>query len=136
MQGEYSKDRVMQAATAGCCLAIAVLSSVPGAHRPHVPGFSDKLEHVAAFLVLGSLTILAVPRTTSRWVVCVGLMSYAAVLELAQILVPGRVASFADLAASSLGAFLGLSLGLLMRQLYVSANRRLPPSRTSFDRLS
>jgi VanZ family protein len=42
-------------------------------------------------------------------------VAYAAVLELGQIFIPGRVASLADFAASSAGAVLGITLGLMIR---------------------
>jgi VanZ family protein len=96
-------------------MGIAVLSSVPGEVRPHLPGFSDKLEHVFAFVVLGTVTVLAAPRSFS-WQRFLALsVSFAAVLEVTQVFVPGREASFLDLSASLTGAILGVSLGLLLR---------------------
>lgn len=110
-----AKERMVQLAAAGCYVAIAVLSSVPGNLRPHVPGFSDKLEHLVAFLALGVVTTLVAPRSVSwGWLLAV-VVAYAAVLELGQSFIPGRVASLADLTVSAAGALLGVTLAFLIR---------------------
>jgi VanZ family protein len=108
-------DRLRLAAAAFCYLCIAFLSSVPGDLRPHVPGFSDKLEHLLAFFALGVITVFAAPRALpGRWL-ATAIVTYAAALEAGQVFIPGREASMADLAASGTGALLGLSLGLALR---------------------
>ena len=113
-------DRSRMAAAAVCYVAIAVLSSVPGEFRPDVPGLSDKLEHVFAFFILGSVTVLAAPGDFSwQRFLRVG-VSYAVILEVTQVLIPGREASFLDLFASLTGAILGVSLGLLLRSPFVN----------------
>ncbi len=111
----FAKNRALRFVTVASYLTIALLSSVPGELRPHVPGVSDKVEHLMAFLALGALTMLTAPRHVSSRLLVVGLVTYAAVLELSQIVIPGRVASLADLAASSSGVVLGITLGGLIR---------------------
>jgi VanZ family protein len=111
-------DRARLAAAALGYVAIAVLSSVPGV-RPHVPGLSDKLEHVFAFFVLGAVTVLAVRGFSGRRFLAIFVV-YAAVLEIAQIFIPGREASLLDLAASLAGALLGVTIALLFRSPLMS----------------
>ena len=106
------------AAAALCYVAIAVLSSVPGV-RPHVPGLSDKLEHVFAFFVLGTVTVLAARGFSWRQFVAIFVV-YAAVLEVAQMFIPGREASLLDWAASLAGALLGVTIALLFRSPLMS----------------
>jgi VanZ family protein len=116
-------ERLVQLATAGCYVAIAVLSSVPGNLRPHVPGFSDKVEHLVAFLALGAVTAFVAPRSVSWGRLLAVVVTYAAVLELGQAFIPGRVASLADFAASSAGALLGVTLALLIRSSITATTR-------------
>ncbi len=40
-------------------LAVALLSWMPAAYRPHIFVGSDKLEHAMAYLLLGALSALA-----------------------------------------------------------------------------
>jgi VanZ family protein len=119
----FAKERRVELAAAGCYVAIAVLSSVPGDLRPHVPGFSDKVEHLVAFLALGVVTSLIAPRLLSWARLSAVVVTYAAVLELGQIFVPGRVASLADLTASAAGALLGVTLVFLVRPVAFATAR-------------
>ena len=105
-------DRLRQAAAAFCYVCIALLSSVPGDLRPHVPGFSDKLEHLLAFFALGAITVFAVPRAWPGPWLATAIVTYASALEAGQVFIPGREASIADFAASVAGALLGVGLGL------------------------
>jgi VanZ family protein len=116
---------------ASCYLLIAILSSVPGELRPHIPGLSDKLEHFLAFLILGAVTVLTSPRPFSGRRSLAVVVAYAAVLEAGQFFVPGRVASLMDLAASSAGALVGVTLALPVRRFPAMAvitwRDRTPP---------
>ena len=106
------KDRGLQLATASCYVAVAVLAAVPAQLRPHVPAASDKIEHILAFLVLGALTTIAGTRRMSARRLVGVLVAYAVILELGQMFIPGRDASVMDMAASSAGAILGVTLAL------------------------
>ena len=110
----FSKERFVQLAIVSCYATIALLSSVPGGLRPHVPGFSDKLEHLVAFFLLGAVTVLAAPRESSRGRLLAMVVAYAAVLELGQMFIPGREPSLADWGASSVGAILGVTTALMI----------------------
>jgi len=87
-------------------VAIAALSLVPVELRPHVG--PKLLEHFGAYLGSGLLLALAYPQLCA--VIAPGLAFYSAALEIAQTWVPGRTASLADFASSSLGACVGVVL--------------------------
>ncbi|TBW37000.1 VanZ family protein [Siculibacillus lacustris] len=90
------------------CTAIVVLSLLPGTYRPHT-GASGNFEHVLAYAGTGLLLALgwAVART---WRGPVFLSAAAALLEVAQIWIPGRSAGLDNWAASTFGATLGVVL--------------------------
>jgi VanZ family protein len=86
-------------------IVIAILSLVPMDLRPQVA--PKLLEHFAAYAATGMLLALAFP----QWgIIVLGLSCYSAALELAQMWIPGRTASIADFASSSLGVCLGVLL--------------------------
>jgi hypothetical protein len=87
-------------------VAIAVLSLVPVELRPHVG--PKLLEHFGAYLGTGLLLALAYPQLCA--IIAPGLAVYSAALEIAQTWIPGRTASIADFAVSSLGACVGVVL--------------------------
>jgi VanZ family protein len=80
---DYRKRRLFfrLAFWAACAFAFA-MAVTP--HPPELP-FSDKLQHIFAFLVLAALGRLAYPRTKKRWLL-VGLMGFGALIEIAQAL--------------------------------------------------
>lgn len=79
----------------------------------------DKLVHGGLYLVLGWLAGLALAaagrRSAGAWIAgIVGLASFAALDEVHQTWIPGRVTSLGDWSADLIGATLGLTAGLLM----------------------
>lgn len=93
--------------------SIFVVSAIPGNALPALK-ISDKLLHAVEF---GGLAVLfcralsvQMPMRSRRFVLAVSLitaMGYGAVDEAHQLLVPRRMADFADFVADSLGALLG-----------------------------
>jgi VanZ family protein len=68
----------------------------------------DKLNHVAAFAVLGLLARVAWPaQALQRWAL---LLAYGGLLELAQGLTPNRSAEWSDWLADALGLLLAVVL--------------------------
>lgn len=99
---------------------IFFLSSLPGSEVPGLlfPG-SDKLLHGAAYAALAAAALVAVPDNLRRCrpfraVLLVFLFSflYGISDELHQSFVPGRDASFPDVAADAAGAALAVSVWL------------------------
>jgi peptidoglycan/LPS O-acetylase OafA/YrhL len=68
-------------ATAGFAFVMAVIP-----HPPQLPGApSDKVQHIAAFLVLGALASFAYPRTSPVYL-ATALSLFGAVIELVQLI--------------------------------------------------
>ena len=98
------------AAWAGlCCVAYSTLS--PLGDRP-ILQTSSKLEHLAAFAILGTLFCLAYPRRTLAVLLIV--LGSAALLELLQFLTPDRHARTFDalqkIAGGAAGVFAGRAI--------------------------
>jgi len=96
-------------------VAVALLSWLPAAYRPHIVVVSDKLEHALAYLLLGALTAIAARRTLNASWLALAIVAYAGVLELGQLLIPSRVASVGDFVASAAGAIVGVLIASLWR---------------------
>jgi len=112
-------------------VVIAILSLVPGSLRPHfgVPPNLEHvaayLEHVVAYLATAGLLTFGYGKQYHPLVVALCLSIYSAVLEIAQILVPGRHAGFSDFAASTTGAVIGSALAwIVLRALAGSGTPR------------
>lgn len=67
----------------------------------------DKLQHFAAYGALLFLGWIAYSAKSTRLWIIFGLIVYGAMLEVLQSFVPGRYVSLEDVAANSLGVFLG-----------------------------
>jgi hypothetical protein len=92
-----------------CVVAIVMLSLVPGNERPHT-GLTGRFDHVIAYCGTAGLLGLGYPTTKVRFEIVAMLALLAAVLEVAQLWVPGRHSQFIDFAMSSGGACLGMSV--------------------------
>jgi len=77
--------------------------------RPHT-GLPEPLEHVAAYALAGGLLTFGFGKRSHPFITLMFLSLYAAILEIAQIWVPGRNPQFIDLFASSAGALIGSAL--------------------------
>ena len=105
-------DRVLghwtvQVAAVCSIVLLGILSLMPKVARTTLEtGIPGYLEHGAAYLFTGALVQLAFARA-SRWVILLGLVGYAALLESLQTFVPGREPKLMDFAFSGAGAVLG-----------------------------
>ncbi len=84
----------------GSLIAIGVLSEVPGELRPHIFAVSQ-LEHVVAYFAAALLLALGFWNRRNVLLLSLALPLYAAVLEIAQMFIPGRNSEFIDFFASS-----------------------------------
>ena len=98
-------------------LTIIVLSVVPGNMRPHVLG-NDYYEHFAAYFITGSLLAIGYLRPTQLLSSGVLLSICAGSLEFAQLWIPGRTASAGDFATSTIGAWIGLLVIVVVRRAH------------------
>jgi hypothetical protein len=88
---------------------IVVLSLVPGWARPrNVLGLPGQYEHLLAYMLTAGALGFAHRKATIRAVLLTLLVICAALLEIAQIWVPGRTGQLIDFGASSIGAGGGL----------------------------
>lgn len=77
-----SKLAILRTAFWAAALSALVLASLP--HPPQLPGApSDKIQHIAAFLALGTLASLAYPETGAIRI-GFGLSLFGALIELVQ----------------------------------------------------
>ncbi len=85
-------------------LAAAIVFASSQSHVPGVgtPG-SDKVIHFAAFGLLGTLTVRALPRPLA-WLAVLAVSLFGATDEWHQSFIPGRQMDWADWVADTLGA--------------------------------
>ncbi|WP_230530889.1 VanZ family protein [Microvirga roseola] len=95
--------------------AITVLSLAPGSEM--IPIGRGLTEHFLAYLVFAAAAALGYGRKLGYGTLVVIAVVAAALFEFAQGWVPGRAASVNDFAASSLGAFLGVTIAVWLRSL-------------------
>jgi VanZ family protein len=96
-------------------LLLALASLTPGDEIVRT-GMPAKIEHVVAYLLATAAWMLAY----AGWpiaAVAAAFLSYAGILEIAQLWVPGRTAQATDFVASGAGVMLGLLLGLGARRV-------------------
>ena len=80
----------------------------------------DKLLHFVAFATLAVSSALALqPGRRSNWAIAALLLLYGALIEIVQIYVPGRDASWLDLMADAAGIAAGLAVVTLLRRLHL-----------------
>ncbi len=89
------------------------LSVLPGETVAPLFVWSDKLNHTVAFLVLAFL--LRMGWKIDYLKVVVLLISYGAFIEFSQLFAINRSAELADVAADTVGIFIGLKLFKLLR---------------------
>jgi VanZ family protein len=117
-------------------VAFAVLSLVPSELRPHT-GFAGPLEHITAYAIGAGLLTLCYYKRNQPLIVVSCLTLYAAVLEIAQIWVPGRDPKFIDFAASSAGALIGSALVWIGLQARPSTRKKwgMPLANTEAEKI-
>lgn len=79
------------------------------------PSQHDKIGHFLAYAALGAAGAAALAGRIGAAVL--GATAYGALMELGQLLVPGRSAGFGDLLADLLGAIAGVFFFLALRRL-------------------
>ncbi len=106
-------------------------SHFPSPQMPTLFTVSDKLLHLAAYVVMGILCFRAFrsrwPRArpgTLTWASAAASALYGLTDELHQAFIPGRSADTLDWAADALGGLLGAALFLLWVRLPGAAGRR------------
>mgnify|MGYP001164780536 FL=1 len=116
ISSRFPKHRLLLAiaavALAGVTFHFAVISDAPLPDHRYVRGYNDLVLHAGAFT---ALTLVTIPAFTRPAPVTIGIAAFAVLLELAQLPIDTRTASWTDLAAGIFGIGLGrltLILGL------------------------
>lgn len=99
-------------------LALGVASWTPGQDMVRT-GLNTRFEHATAYLVATFVVALAYPKLKIERLAAM-LIAYAAVLELGQLLVPGRHSDWHDWIASSSGVVVGVGLSILFGRARLS----------------
>ena len=95
-------------------IAIYVLALLPQAQAPQFH-WSDKANHVFAFVVLGFLLRLGF--RISYWQSLLLLVGYGTFIEISQYFTPDRSAELADIGADTIGSLVGLKLHKYLRKV-------------------
>jgi VanZ family protein len=97
---------------------IVVLALVPASKRPHNPfGLPGQYDHLFAYMLTAGALGLASQKATARAAILALLVTCSALLEIAQIWIPGRTAQLIDFGASSIGASGGLCIVAMIDHL-------------------
>jgi len=120
LAGPLARQRSFRLALAVCLVAITTLALIPPGHEP-LP-VSDKVNHVAAFLVLAWLADHAYPRFSRGASLWVALLGYGLLIEGLQATLSYREASLGDLLADAAGLAAYL---VLTRVLWAGLGRAL-----------
>ena len=88
---------------------LAILSLLPGEHRPNIL-VSGQAEHLVAYALTSVTLIGGYWQSRRNITIALGLTLYAGLLEALQLWVPGRVGRLPDFAMSTLGVWVGLFL--------------------------
>ena len=103
-------------------IAIVVLSLVPAHDRP-ITALPHSLEHLTIFFAAGLALGTGYPQ--GQKFQFAALLVFTAVIEMAQLAVPGRHARLIDFVVDAVPIMTGLSLGLIATPKLLS--RPLPP---------
>jgi VanZ family protein len=103
--------RFFQVAAWLLLLAIIVLSVVPPEDRPVTPAPSD-IEHLAIFLLTGLSFALGYSR--QHLLQGFGLITFAAMIEIVQVAIPGRHSRLSDFLVDALSAVVGVGFGFVI----------------------
>jgi VanZ family protein len=106
---------IVRSAAVCAWIALAVLSLVPGAERPHT-GAPGNVEHAVAYALTGWVTAVALWRA-HRGYIAAALILAAAAFEVCQIWIPGRGAAVDNWLASSFGAVIGVVAACALTRL-------------------
>jgi VanZ like family len=98
-------------------VTIVALSVVPPGWRP-LTGVPHGVEHAVIFGLAGASLALSFAR--SGLVLGIVAVMFTALIEVAQLWIPGRHARLSDFVVDTHGAWLGLVLGAMARRLWRS----------------
>jgi hypothetical protein len=102
-----------------CIVALAALSLLP-AEMMIRTGLNGRLEHVLAYAGTSFIVMFAYTPRHRIAALALLLITYAAILEIGQLLSPGRHPSIWDFGAGSLGVLVGAGTLVLVQQARIA----------------
>jgi VanZ family protein len=108
--------RVAQVLAWALTVTIVILTIVPPFLRP-VTGAPHNFEHFAMFLLTGAAFGVGYP--WREYILCILAILFSAIVELSQLVVPGRHARLGDFVVDALGA----CAGVVFASLFLSRRR-------------
>ena len=72
--------------------------------------YLDKLMHLLVYYIFAVVGYRAIRAGRGYWLVCLGIIAYGGLLEVAQSYTPGRFMSAYDMLANTLGVLLGAAV--------------------------
>ena len=96
-------------------VAIYILAVLPQDQAPHF-SWSDKANHIFAFVVLGLLFRLGF--RLNGWKILAVLILFGISIEVSQYFTPTRSAEWADIGADTIGSLIGLKLYKYLRRIF------------------
>ena len=108
-------------------LTVAIGELLPGGSAPltwiDALGVSDKLEHFSAYFVLAVIPALGFePR--KGLMAALSMILLGVLLDVAQLFIPGRDFEYGDIAANTVGVFVGLGVARAVLKRVAARRRR------------
>jgi VanZ family protein len=113
-------QRVFQVVAWLLILAIVMLSLGPPSTRP-VTGAGHNFEHLLIFVATGAAFGLGYPRRFS--LLPIALLTFTAVIEIAQMLVPGRHARLSDFLTDAAASCVGIGFSFVVVKLTAAMSK-------------
>jgi VanZ family protein len=107
-----SRARRLWAAVLGLLVGFTLFKALSPPEQAIVTLGWDKADHLAAFAAIAGVGVIALHGVAGgRWWLGSGLLLLGALIEVAQLYVPGRSSDWQDLLADAGGIAIGLTLG-------------------------
>jgi VanZ family protein len=116
-----NRRNLVRALWIGAMLAVLVATLAPVPQVPDLPANTDKLVHLACYLMLGTLAALAQHSIRSSAAAACAMLIFGVAIEIVQGQLPWRSFEWADIAANIAGVLLGAGAVLTVRWRAVTA---------------
>lgn len=122
MRISTSVPLLLRVAAWACIFGIGVLSLLPHDEiepiRSGYYGLGLTAEHAVAYTIAMAAVGLAYGERLALWRLGAALVTYGALLEVGQLLVPGRTAQLIDVAEDAVGVIAGVMLLMILRAAF------------------
>lgn len=102
---------------------VGIISLVPGRALPATQ-IGDKVEHFLTYALLGLIGAVTARTRHRAALTILGLVTFGAMIEVLQMLSPGRYAEIADALANAAGALLGAAIAFAWSRRRLAASPR------------